>query len=100
MLKEIKADESCRTVDLMNMNKTEEEKDDDEEEEEEEEIDSWGAPLPNKDGIFINSSISRFFCGEGRSQSPFGKYYNQINCLNIEWILFVYQQRQSLLCVH
>ena len=27
----------------------------------------------SKDEILIKSSISRFFCGEGRSQSPFGE---------------------------
>ena len=35
--------------------------------------DFYGLSQPDQNDILIQSSRSRFFCGEGRSRSPFGK---------------------------
>ena len=37
---------------------------------EQEELPRW--PTPNPGDIVFQSSTSRYFCGEGRSNSPFG----------------------------
>ena len=33
---------------------------------------SW--PTPMSDDVLFHSSLSRYFCGQGRSDSPFGTY--------------------------
>ena len=35
--------------------------------------DFYGLSQPDQNDMLIQSSQSRFFCGEGRSRSPFGK---------------------------
>ena len=36
------------------------------------EILTW--PAPTSDDVLFHSSLSRYFCGQGRSDSPFGMY--------------------------
>ncbi len=79
MLKEINEDSLHQSTadDLADNIKQEKEQQQQQENEEEDEdiIDDTLQPFTSgEDILIIKSSISRFFCGEGRSQSPFGKY--------------------------
>ena len=42
----------------------------------EEELNRW--PTPTPDDVLFRSTTSRFFCGQGRCASPFGKDYKVV----------------------
>ena len=43
-------------------------------------------PTPTPDDVIFKSSTTRYFCGEGRTDSPFGEYVPIINAHNINYI--------------